>query len=142
MCSSLSSAEAARLLVLYDGECRLCRCFAQWCERRDRVSRLDLVAYQECPRPPMTDALYEACQRAVHVISPNGEVQRGGKAVIGVFAALGWPVAWLRWPPFSWAVEAGYWFVAGHRGRLGWLCRPRNGPRAVGPEPCGTARDR
>jgi predicted DCC family thiol-disulfide oxidoreductase YuxK len=71
----------------------------------------------------MTDALFLACERAVHAVTPAGAVYRAGRAVVAVLVALGWPVGWLGRRPFAWPVEGVYWLVARHRGRFGWLCR-------------------
>jgi predicted DCC family thiol-disulfide oxidoreductase YuxK len=66
----------------------------------------------------MTPALYAACERAIHVVKPDGTVLRAGRAALFVLEELGW--GWrarlLALPPFVWLVELGYAFVAGHRG--------------------------
>jgi predicted DCC family thiol-disulfide oxidoreductase YuxK len=110
--------EPRALLVLYDGECPFCRACARWVARRDRRNRLALEPYQETGDPRVTAQLRQACQSALHVIHPGGEVDRAGRAVVVVLASLGWPVGWLRHRPFAWLIEAGYWPIARNRGRL------------------------
>lgn len=69
----------------------------------------------------MTPALYRACARAVHVITPAGRVLRAGRAGLYVLGLLGWPnlARALAAPLFVWAVEAGYRLVATHRAFFG-----------------------
>jgi predicted DCC family thiol-disulfide oxidoreductase YuxK len=65
----------------------------------------------------MTPALYKACARAVHVITPTGQTLRAGRAVLCVMEVLGWRrmTAILSLPPLVWLVELGYRIVADHR---------------------------
>ena len=66
----------------------------------------------------MTEALFSACEKAVHIIRSDGRVYRAGRAVLFVLECLGW--GWgariLSYPPFVWLVEALYRLVARHRG--------------------------
>ena len=72
----------------------------------------------------MTPGLREACRRAVHVVTADGRILRAGLASLHVLAGVGWPVAWMRWPPVSWLVELGYVLVARHRAAAArWLFR-------------------
>ena len=75
------------------------------------------MAYQDAPRPPMTDELAERCRRAVHVITPAGQTLAAGRASVCVLGLIGYPrLARLAGrPPFIWAVELGYWMVARNR---------------------------
>ncbi len=65
----------------------------------------------------MTPALREACRRAVHVVRSDGTVLRAGRAAIYLLEQEGWPrlARALRWPPFVWFIELGYWIVARNR---------------------------
>lgn len=62
-----------------------------------------------------------ACERAVHVITPEGKVLRAGRASMYVHERLGW--GWfarlLSFPPLIWIVELGYRLVADHRDFFG-----------------------
>lgn len=52
----------------------------------------------------------------MHVVFPDGRVQRAGQASITILEGLGWWwVKPLRWPPMIWFVELGYWLVARNR---------------------------
>lgn len=65
----------------------------------------------------MTDALFAACAEAVHVIRPDGQLYRAGRAVLFILEHLGWgwSVRLLSYPPFLWLVEGLYQIVARHR---------------------------
>ena len=68
----------------------------------------------------MTDGLAARCERAVHVILPDGEILSAGRASLYVLDQVGWHAlaAVLRRRPLVWLVEAGYRLVARHRGLL------------------------
>ena len=73
--------------------------------------------FQEAPRPPMTDELYEACHHAAHVILPGGERYRAGRATLIVLENLGWGV-WarmIRRSPLVYLVELGYLIFSRNR---------------------------
>ena len=65
----------------------------------------------------MTAELRQACIQAVHVITSDGEVLRAGRAAMFILRGLGFRRmgAIGGVPPFSWAVELGYWVVARNR---------------------------
>lgn len=65
----------------------------------------------------MTPALRVACEKAVHVLLPDGTILRAGRAALTVLESLGWKrtARLLLCPPFLWGVEIGYWIVAHNR---------------------------
>lgn len=66
----------------------------------------------------MTDALAARCERAVHVLGPDGTLLAAGRASLFVLERIGqWPrlARLLRVPPLVWPVELGYWIVARNR---------------------------
>jgi predicted DCC family thiol-disulfide oxidoreductase YuxK len=109
-------AEATHL-VLWDGECGMCRRFASWGESRDKARRLRFVPFQDAPSPPMTPELAEACAIAMHVACADGGMLRAGRATLFILNELGWH--WtsriLGRPPLIWLVEIGYRVVARNR---------------------------
>jgi predicted DCC family thiol-disulfide oxidoreductase YuxK len=69
----------------------------------------------------MTDELRQACAKAMHVVTTDGTVHRGGRASMFILRKTGWGwfAALLMVPPFVWFVELGYWIVARNRGFFG-----------------------
>ena len=103
--------------LFWDGECGFCRRSVDWVQQRDARRLIHPVPYQHAPRPPMTDRLAEQCQRAIHVLTPDGTILSAGKASLCLLELIGYPrtarLAGL--PPFIWFVECGYWLVARNR---------------------------
>ena len=108
---------SAPALLLWDGDCGLCRRSVEWAERHDSGRTFRAVTYQQAPSPPMTPELRLACARAVHLLTPEGDVLRAGRACLWVLERTGHPVLarGLALPPLVWAVELGYWLVARNR---------------------------
>ncbi len=70
----------------------------------------------------MNPPLYEACQKAVHVITTKGRILKAGRASLFVLEELGyfpWLVRPFTWPPLVWLTELGYRIVANHRSFFG-----------------------
>jgi predicted DCC family thiol-disulfide oxidoreductase YuxK len=65
----------------------------------------------------MTPELHAACERAVHVVAPDGAVTRAGRAALLILELIGYrPLArFLSLPPMIWVVEIGYKIVAANR---------------------------
>jgi predicted DCC family thiol-disulfide oxidoreductase YuxK len=102
----------AELLLLYDGECGLCRASAAWLRARDRRRRLVLVPLQT---PGVLDRLgidRGEAMRAMQAISRQGERRSGADAMI-------WAVSLL--PGYRWLALA--WRVAPLRPLGRWLYR-------------------
>jgi len=104
--------------IFWDGQCGFCRRSVDWLlsqvhDANDYIAR----PYQTAPRPPMTDAIYAACPDAVHIVLPDGTVQRGGEACLTLLADsnIKFAASMLKVPPLSWLVEPGYSFVANNR---------------------------
>ena len=105
-------------LLIWDGECGFCRNAVTWLLRQDHAARFQAVPFQELPAPPMTPALRRQAERAVQVLTPEGQQISGGRAVLYVLEQVGWQ-PWLvrvasRWP-LVWVVDVGYWVVARNR---------------------------
>lgn len=114
---SASAVGSARSLVLWDGECGLCARAVRWARVHDEQEQLAFISYQEVPAPPMTPELAAACARAVHLVTPDGQVLRAGRASLAVLSHTGWPRLARAGsaPPLRWGVEAGYALVARNR---------------------------
>jgi predicted DCC family thiol-disulfide oxidoreductase YuxK len=112
-----SPSTEVRYWLFWDGDCGFCRRGVAWVKEQDKAEKIDAVPYQEAPRPPMTDALAARCVRAVHVITPSGQILSGGRACLCVVSVIGYRrlARVLCLPPLVWLVEAGYWLVARNR---------------------------
>ena len=117
MDSAPAKSALVRHRVLWDGDCVFCGRAARWCQRKDVRDRLELIAYQEAPSPPMTDALRLACADALHVVCRDGRVLRAGRALLFAFGELGYPrtARLFARRPLIWAVEVVYFGVARNR---------------------------
>lgn len=112
-----SPAREQRWLVLYDGDCGLCKWLLAGLLRFDRAQRLRPIALQR----PEADALLadlEPAERmaSMHLVSPDGTRTSAGAALPALLRLLSGgrlPAALLgRFPRLS---EAGYRWVAAHR---------------------------
>jgi predicted DCC family thiol-disulfide oxidoreductase YuxK len=102
--------------LLWDGDCGFCRRSVNWVKRHGGEAHFQMAAYQGAPSPPMSPALAEACERAVHIIDADGTTHRAGQAVLVVLERIGWRwVRLFRFPPLIWGIEVGYWIVARNR---------------------------
>jgi predicted DCC family thiol-disulfide oxidoreductase YuxK len=113
----MTSSTNPQHLVLWDGQCGLCRRAIEWVMRRDTRNALVCETYQQSDHPLLDDTLRAACERAAHVITVDGRVLKAGRASLFVLRELGFRrIAWfLRLPPFIWCVELGYFVVARNR---------------------------
>ena len=71
----------------------------------------------------MTDDLAVRCAKALHVITPTGQILSGGRAGLCVLDLLGYKrVARLfSLPPLVWITELVYWIVARNRRFFSWF---------------------
>jgi len=117
-----ASAKPPRPLLLFDGDCGFCRYWvARW--RFLTGDRVDYApAQQEASRFEIPK---EAWSGAVQLITPEGAIYAGAKAVFGTLAYVPghrWPLAFYRHLPGARAAtEAAYRLVAAHRDLFAWL---------------------
>ena len=123
------NAPVPKAVLLWDGDCALCRSCAGWLKRQDRAGALLALPFQQIPSPPMTPALGARCRRAIQFIPPDGRALSSGRAVLGVLSLLGWKksAAFLSAAPFVFIVEGGYWLIARNRGLIGRLLTGNSG---------------
>jgi predicted DCC family thiol-disulfide oxidoreductase YuxK len=110
--------------VLWDGACDFCAWSIARLRRHDREGRFRIAPFQGAPPELLQRVSPNALQRGVHVITADGRVLRGGRAVlfIGEQLGYGWLARPLSLPPMVWAVEGVYWAIARLRGKLSrWL---------------------
>ena len=112
-------------IILWDGACGLCFESVLWLKKRDN-NQFIASPFQLAPKPPMTPELALACEDAVHIIRPSGEILKAGRAVLFALTSLGYTksTAILGLPPFIWLVEIGYRLVARYRHLLSHWIRP------------------
>ncbi len=120
---SPTRSSGEHLYLLYDGACGMCRRVIAALESRDRQKRIEAIPFQAAhrhlPSPPFTPELRERCERAVHVITPDGRILSAGRAMLFVLQTIGWGGRLphiLSYPPFIYLVELGYAIVARNRG--------------------------
>lgn len=119
--------QSAQHVLLYDGECDLCRQWATWLTLRDTRRRFRICPWQVVTGPPMTPLLRIQAQRAVQVVTSGGQRLSGGRAILFALQEIGWHpaiVAMLRRRPFVWPVDLGYRIVAANRSRLSRFLSP------------------
>ena len=127
---SLGLSLSRQHLILFDGDCGFCRRALGWLKARDEGLLFIAIPYQEAPSPPMTPALFTACQQAVHLVQGDGTILKAGRAVLYMLehTGMGRPARVLAQPPFLWLVELGYRVVARNRPFFGrFLFRPAPG---------------
>jgi predicted DCC family thiol-disulfide oxidoreductase YuxK len=112
-----------RWVVLYDGECGLCKWLLSLLLIWDRGQRLRPLALQ-CPEADelLADLAFEQRAASWHLISPDGTRRSAGAALAPTLALLPGgraPAAVLVRMPRT--AEAGYRWVAGHRVQLSKL---------------------
>lgn len=104
--------------LFWDGQCGFCRHWVDWALSRDEAELLLSTPYQQVPEPPMDPTLTAACARAVHLLHPDGHIERAARACLTVLQLIGCAPRWLRLlrlPPLIWMLEIGYWLTARNR---------------------------
>jgi predicted DCC family thiol-disulfide oxidoreductase YuxK len=103
-------------IVLWDGECGMCRRYADAIQAADTTGTIETVPYQVWTGPEMNEAFAADCARALHVRTMDGRMLRGADAVLFTYQILGWRLAAVvRMRPFIWPVELLYKIVAANR---------------------------
>ncbi len=109
----------AKLTVLYDGACNLCRASVARVRRMDPHNRIELLDLHDTSVPVrFPKANLEEAMRLMQAVDPVGRVYSGADAWARIGLALpGWKlIAWLLLVP-------GIHFVATHF--YGWIARNR-----------------
>ncbi len=114
--------DAPRPVLLYDGECPVCRREVAWLHRRDRRRRLVFVDISD----PDFDAARYGCdpaevRRVLHAVQPDGAVVKAMDAVRLAYreTGLGWLAAPSGWPVLRILFDAAYALFARNRKNIG-----------------------
>ena len=115
-----TTSNRQKLLVLFDGDCPLCRASAAWLKRRDKEGVLRLLPLQTSGLLESLDLNFEEAVKQIQVVSLQGERRQGADAVIWVlshFKGFSW-LKFAQWVPgFSPASRLVYRLIAISRPR-------------------------
>ncbi len=119
-------------LLLYDGDCPLCRRSVEWVRRLDRRNRLAYVPFSEAPdRLAAHPGLWPLDTDRVWLVSPDGRAVSGADALPELLAVLGrFPllVPVLRHRFMLGLARLGYRVLASNRYRVSsWFVDCRHG---------------
>ena len=103
---------------------------AAWVRWRDRGADLAILPYQKAPAPRISDELRRACRQALHVVTRDGRVLRGGRAALFALSRVGWTktARLFQHRPLLWLAELGYWLVSHYRSLLARFMFKREHP--------------
>ena len=104
----------------------MCSRYTERLRSKDANNVFQIIAFQDAPSPPMTEELREKCEHAIQIITSDGLVLGGAKAVLFIKSKTGWGwfAKFLSYPPFIWAIHILYRIVANNRRLLSkWLYR-------------------
>lgn len=109
-------------VLLYDGECRYCRGWADRLRRMDPDHAIVLVAAAEQDRLPGVPFIEpDALDRAIHLVLPDGRVLVGVDAAVSVLRRLPrwrWVAGLFRIPGVGLLADRAYQWVAARRHRM------------------------
>lgn len=110
-----------RPVLIYDGECSICRSSVAWVRKQDAWGAIELLPFQDPACAGRFPALSrEKCLRAVYFADETGTLSRGADAVGRVLERLPgthWLGRTLRLPPVRPLARLGYEIVARVRPR-------------------------
>jgi predicted DCC family thiol-disulfide oxidoreductase YuxK len=121
-----------RPVLLYDADCRICRFTARTVARLDRERELALLPLQDPAAKPLLASLHEDRRLETwRLVRSDGALTGYGAGVPELLAAtrLGRPAGRLLGLLPPGVLDAGYGFVARHRGRIGRFVPDGSAPR-------------
>jgi lipase maturation factor 1 len=118
-------ATLRRPLVIYDGDCGVCRACIAWLRRRDGEA-LAFMPLQS-PQAACLGIPLERLRLSIHLLEPDGSVFSAAAAALQLLARDPRHARWLRWyerdATFAELSEGLYAWVARNRGTLSGLLR-------------------
>ena len=115
-------------VLIYDGECSVCRKAVEWIRARARPETLEYLSMHSgelARRFPFLDPA--ACKRAAHLVLPDGTVLAGERAAPEIFDRIpgyGWAARCLRLPGARGLSRVAYRFLARRRHAIAVLFSP------------------
>jgi len=107
------------LVIIYDGNCKLCQGSRNWIISRSLPGRFEFLSCQSRERRKRFPQIAEKdCMSAIQLITSDGSVYVGADAIPLILHGLkGWRIlAYLfRFPLFTWMAPRVYGWVARHR---------------------------
>lgn len=137
-----TAAAAGDAIVIFDDDCGFCRWSVARLRRWDRDGRIRLVTLRSTEADGLLAWMPDERRYASwHLVSPDGRVASGGRAVAPLLRRLpgGVPLAAIA-SAMPGPTDAAYRFVARHRDRLGELLGEQRCAVHL-PETSTTARD-
>ncbi len=112
-----------RPLVIYDGDCGVCRACIDWLRLRSGDT-LEFLPLQS-PAASCLGIPPERLRQSIHLVEPNGAVFCAAAAALRLLARDPRHALWLRWyerdATFAELSETAYGFIAQNRFLLSWL---------------------
>ena len=106
-------------VLIYDGDCPMCRRARGWLEARVEPGRLLFVPCQSPELSNVAPTLEpEACMRAMQLVHPNGAIEAGDQAIPSLLRMLHgwrWLAPLLMLPGMRWLSAPLYEWIARHR---------------------------
>jgi predicted DCC family thiol-disulfide oxidoreductase YuxK len=120
----------SRPVLLYDGDCRLCRFAARAVDLIDRGRRVALLPLEDGEARQFVRRLPEEKRFASwHLVEPDGRITSGGAAAARLLDSLGHARAMRGASRLAAPVERLYDLVATHRSTLGRFLPDGKAPR-------------
>jgi len=120
-------ANGRTAVLIYDGECPVCRGAAEWVRRNAAPDAFEFFSCHSEELPRRFPAIERAaCLQAMHLVLPDGSILIGETAVPELLSRLRrrrhrWAAAPLRLPGAEVLSRAFYRWFAGHRYRISKL---------------------
>ncbi len=120
--ASKSTTPPGRFLVLYDGHCRFCTTQMKNLQRLGKQNALIPHDFQQAESLSVLPGIpYDACMRAMHLVTPEGRVYEGASAVMQAVStrpALSWLWYAYHLPGIHLSTNLVYAIIAANRYRI------------------------
>lgn len=112
-------------VLIYDGNCPLCRNAVNWCLKEAKPGTLEALACQSDERARLFPQIsLEACMESVQLVWSDGSVFAGADSIphlLRLMPRWKWTAPAFHLPGVKWAAPHVYHFVARHRGEFSRL---------------------